>query len=141
MHTEISGETHHSVNTDDKHSACDISDEDPRPAKRRTESKLYFPQVIDADRYWEVRKIVGKEYINGVLHYWVDWYPTPEPEDSLEHAMELVDDFEAQLQGQCGVKAGRGRPGLKRGEREVVEVDASGGQQHKRPRGRPRKQT
>jgi hypothetical protein len=31
-HTEISSETHHSVNTDD---ACDTGDEDPRPAKRR----------------------------------------------------------------------------------------------------------
>ena len=31
-HTEISSETHHSVNTDD---TCDTGDEDPRPAKRR----------------------------------------------------------------------------------------------------------
>ncbi len=35
MHTEISSDTHHSVNTDDNHKACDTSDEDPRPAKRR----------------------------------------------------------------------------------------------------------
>ena len=35
MHTEISSDTHHSVNTDDNHNACDTSDEDPRPAKRR----------------------------------------------------------------------------------------------------------
>jgi hypothetical protein len=37
MHTEteISSETHHSVNTDDNHNTCDTDDEDPRPAKRR----------------------------------------------------------------------------------------------------------
>jgi hypothetical protein len=35
MHTEISSDTHHSVNTDDNHNTCDTSDEDPRPAKRR----------------------------------------------------------------------------------------------------------
>ncbi len=34
-YTEINSETHHSVNTDDNHNACDTSDEDPRPAKRR----------------------------------------------------------------------------------------------------------
>jgi hypothetical protein len=35
MHTEISSDTHHSVNTDNNYNACDISDEDLRPAKRR----------------------------------------------------------------------------------------------------------
>jgi len=35
MYTEISSDTHPSVNTDDNHNACDTSDEDPRPAKRR----------------------------------------------------------------------------------------------------------
>ncbi|KAI2601748.1 hypothetical protein GGR54DRAFT_70627 [Hypoxylon sp. NC1633] len=37
IHTEISNETHHSVNTDDNHNTCETSDEDEdlRPAKRR----------------------------------------------------------------------------------------------------------
>jgi hypothetical protein len=35
MHTEMSSETHHSINTDDDHNTCDTSDEDPQPAKRR----------------------------------------------------------------------------------------------------------
>jgi len=35
MHTEISSDTYYSVNTDDNHNACDTSDEDPQPAKRR----------------------------------------------------------------------------------------------------------
>ncbi|KAF8847684.1 hypothetical protein BDZ45DRAFT_754641 [Acephala macrosclerotiorum] len=35
MHTKISNDNYHSVNTDDSHNTCDTSDEDPRPAKRR----------------------------------------------------------------------------------------------------------
>ena len=35
MHTEISSDTYYFVNTDNNHNACDTSDEDPRPAKRR----------------------------------------------------------------------------------------------------------
>jgi hypothetical protein len=35
MYAEISSDTHHSANTDDNYNACDTSDEDPRPAKRR----------------------------------------------------------------------------------------------------------
>jgi hypothetical protein len=35
MHTELSSDTHHSVKTDHNHNACETSDEDPRPAKRR----------------------------------------------------------------------------------------------------------
>ena len=35
MYTEISNDTHHSVNADNSHNACDTGDEDPRPAKRR----------------------------------------------------------------------------------------------------------
>jgi hypothetical protein len=35
MHTEISSDTHYSVNNDDNYNIYDINDEDPRPAKRR----------------------------------------------------------------------------------------------------------
>jgi hypothetical protein len=35
MHTEISSEIHHSVNTNNNPNTCDTSDEDPRPTKRR----------------------------------------------------------------------------------------------------------
>jgi hypothetical protein len=35
MYTEISNDTHHSVNTDDSHNTCDADDENPQPAKRR----------------------------------------------------------------------------------------------------------
>jgi hypothetical protein len=35
MHIEINNDNHHSVNTDDSHNTYNISDEDPRPTKRR----------------------------------------------------------------------------------------------------------
>jgi len=97
-------------------------------------------QVIDANQDWEVRRIIGKEDIDGVLHYLVEWSPTLAPEHLLGHAKELVDEFEARLRAQRGAKNERGA-GLKRGEQAVIEADASGGQQEKRRRGRPRKQT
>jgi hypothetical protein len=52
-------------------------------------------------------KFIGREDVDGVLHYLVEWCPTIEPEYSLEHANELVDEFEAQLPAQRGVKSGR----------------------------------
>jgi hypothetical protein len=49
------------------------------------------PEVTDTRRDWEVRKIIGKEYVDDVLHYLVEWCPTLEPVHSLEHAKELVE--------------------------------------------------
>ena len=54
-------------------------------------------QATDDNQDWEVRKIIGKEDIDGVLHYLVDWSPTLVPEHSLGHAKELVDEFEGRL--------------------------------------------
>jgi hypothetical protein len=88
-----------------------------------TEPQLCL-QVIDDDQDWEVRQIIGKEEVDGVLHYMVDWHPTLIPEESLGHAKELVDKFEARLQSQRRVKSGQRGPGLKRGERAVAKADA-----------------
>ncbi|KAH6667669.1 hypothetical protein B0J14DRAFT_169312 [Halenospora varia] len=96
-------------------------------------------QVIDADQQWDVRRIIGKEDVDGVLHYWVAWCETLEPEPSLGHAKELVDEFEARLLAKREVKNGPKKPGLKRREHAVVGADASA-QQQKRRHGRPRKQ-
>jgi hypothetical protein len=74
-----------------------------------------------------------------VLHYLVEWCPTLEPVHSLEHAKELVDEFEVRLLALRKDKVQMG-PGVKRDGQAVMEADVSGGQQKKRPRGRPRKQ-
>jgi hypothetical protein len=61
--------------------------------------------VINAKQDWEVRKIIGKEDIDGVLP----------PEHSLGHVKELVDKFEAQLRAQREANNGRGGRGVASG--------------------------
>lgn len=48
-------------------------------------------EVINANTDWEVRTIIGREEVAGVLHYLVEWCPTLESEYSLGHAKERVD--------------------------------------------------
>jgi hypothetical protein len=67
----------------------------------RTEPQL-AAHVINAKQDWEVRKIIGKEDIDGVLP----------PEHSLGHVKELVDKFEARLQAQR--EANNGQRGTRR---------------------------
>jgi hypothetical protein len=64
------------------------------------------PEVNDTSWEWDVRDFIGKEYVN-VLHYIVEWCPTLEPVHSLEHAKELVDEFEARLPALRKDKKGR----------------------------------
>jgi hypothetical protein len=115
-----------------------LRDHGINPAASPTELQLTV-QAIDDNHDWEVRKVIGKEVVDGLLHYLVDWTPTLVPRHSLGHANGLVDEFEAGLQAKREGKNGQGGLGLKRGER-AVEANASGGQQQKRQRGRPRRQ-
>jgi hypothetical protein len=36
----------------------------------------FSPELEDFSQDWEVREVIGKEYIDGVLHYMVEWSPT-----------------------------------------------------------------
>lgn len=97
------------------------------------------PELADPAQDWEVSEIIGKEYINGEVHYMVKWSPTLEPASSLEHAKELVDEFEARLRAlhsgkgrRVGSLAKQGRPAIKKG-------NIIGAKQQQRPRGQPRK--
>ena len=99
-----------------------------------------FPEVVEASRDWEVSKIIGKEYVNGVLHYLVKWCPTLEPVHSLEHAKGLVDEFEARLTALRKDKGGRVGLGAKRDRQMMIGGDTSGGLQKKGRPGQPRKQ-
>ncbi|KAH6704183.1 hypothetical protein BKA61DRAFT_183609 [Leptodontidium sp. MPI-SDFR-AT-0119] len=97
------------------------------------------PVLTDVDPDWDVRAIIGKEDLDGVSYYLVDWHPTLLPVQSLGHAKELVDEFEARIRAQRGVK--RGGLGLNTRQKASVEAKALSGQQGKKRRGRPRKQT
>jgi len=46
---------------------------------------------------WEICNIVGKEDVNGVLHYWVQWSATLVPKYEMGEAKALVARFEAGL--------------------------------------------
>lgn len=97
------------------------------------------PEVTNTDRDWEVRKIIGKEYVDGMLHYLVEWCPTLEPVHSLEHAKELVDEFEARLIAIRMDKERRKELAVKR-EGQSMGAHVSSDRQKKRRWGRPRKQ-
>lgn len=99
------------------------------------------PMVTDVDQDWDVREIIGKEDLDGVTYYLVDWHPTLLPGHSLGHAKELVQKFEARIRAQRGVNHKRGGLGSKARQKASVEAQVSSGQQGKKPRGRPRKQT
>ena len=89
--------------------------------------------LTDVDPDWDVREIIGKEDLDGVSYYLVDWHPTLLPVHSLGHAKELVDEFEARIRAQRGFKRG----GLGSITRQKAGVKGTG----KKARGRPRKRT
>jgi hypothetical protein len=75
---------------------------------------LAEPQaVVEANdkQEWEICDIIGKEDIDGIVYYWVDWSATLVPKYELKKAKALVDKFEARLraQGQQRRRRRRGR--------------------------------
>jgi hypothetical protein len=161
---EIRGGIYHSEDGIHTHNTKNEDDKGPRPAKRQrklrsepievlpplrghgispttppTEPQLAV-QAIDDNQDWEVHKIIGKEDVDGELHYLVDWSPTLVRENALGHAKELVDEFEARVLAKREIKNRQKGPGLKRRKCAVVKADGSVGQQQKRRRGRPGKQ-
>jgi hypothetical protein len=67
-------------------------------------------EVVDTDQEWEIRDIIGKGDVDGVVHYLVEWNPTLVPKYALENAKEMVNKFEARLRAQVRQEKGRGRP-------------------------------
>jgi hypothetical protein len=85
-------------------------------------------QAICTNQAWEVCKIIGKEVVNGVLHYWVHWAKTLEPKHSLGDAKEIVDKFEARLSAKREVKKGKKGLGSNRSKHMAApSKDTKGG--------------
>jgi hypothetical protein len=100
-------------------------------------------EVTDNKQEWEICDIVGKEDVDGVPHYWVQWSVTLVPKSEMRHAAALVARFEAGLRAQRRHKGGRGRgrlPPSKAGKQAVAGARVIGKTQQKKGRGRPRKQ-
>src|SRR5436190_21490605 len=101
------------------------------------------PQVAEVanKQEWEICDIVGKEDVDGVPHYWVQWSVTLVPKYEMGEAKALVARFEAGLRVQGKQKVGKGRgrlPPSIPGKRAIAGVRTKGETQ-KRGRGRPRK--
>ena len=78
---------------------------------------------VDDNQEWGIRDIFGKEDIDGVVHYLVDWNVTLVPKYALNKAKGLVDKFEARLRVQRRQWDGgeqRRLPRLKPGRQAVV---------------------
>ena len=88
----------------------------PSPAKSHSDDVLpsfarpcYVAQVEDACRDREFHNIIGKEYIDGEVHYMVDWVPTLVRGHILRkaQAQPLISSFEARCQSYK--EGGRGK--------------------------------
>jgi hypothetical protein len=55
----------------------------------------------DSKQEWEICDIIGKEDVDGVVHYLVEWSATLVPKYELGKAKALVEKFEARLRAQA----------------------------------------
>lgn len=105
-----------------------------RASPRDCARPCYVAQVEDAYREREFHDIIGKEYIDGEVHYLVDWVPTLVRGHILRkaQAQALISRFEARCQAP---KEKRKREGSDRPK----GFEAADGTRQRRQRGRPRK--
>jgi len=143
------GNTNSSECSGSSHSIDDEDDKGPRAAKRQKRDAHSLPieksepasPGIDPDQEWEIRNIVGRKTVGGIVHYLVDWEPTWMAELELDGARELIDGFVAQLQcvqRESWDEAGEGcysRLGHKIGSSDSLSKGEP------KRRGRPRKRT
>ena len=135
------------------YSINDADDKELQPAKRQkrdayspnatplklsnTEKSELASLAMDFDQEWEIRNIVDRKAVGGIVYYLVDWKPTWMGEFELDGARELVDAFVAQsIRHESWDGAGEGccsRLGHKiRGSDSLSKAEP-------RSRGRPRK--
>jgi hypothetical protein len=93
----------------------------------------------DVDAEWEIDgDLMGKEVIDGEVHYLVPWKPTLVPATLMQNALELINSFEARFRAQSGKSVEGARVAKK------IATSRKSSQHGKdttaRRRGRPRKQ-
>jgi hypothetical protein len=99
-------------------------------------------EVANDNQEWEICDIVGKEDVDGVPHYWIQWSITLVPKSEMGKARALVARFKAGLRAQQERKGEKGRGRLlpsKAGNQAAAGVCTTGQTQQK-GRGRPWKQ-
>jgi hypothetical protein len=105
-------------------------------------ARLQEVSEVNCDQEWEIQDIIGKEVVDGVVHYWVQWEATLLPEHESPKTKALVKKFEARRRAQARQKdvdaEGQGNVPVWKAGRQAI-MGASITRQQKRPRGRPRK--
>ncbi|KAM9875413.1 hypothetical protein VDGL01_10475 [Verticillium dahliae] len=73
-----------------------------------TGSEQGRPIDVVADGEWEITELIGKEIIQGKVHYLVRWQATLVPEDEI-NAPELISRFEAKFRVKASLHTGSSR--------------------------------
>ena len=47
-------------------------------------------EAVDADQEWDIYDVVGKEDVNGVVYYLVEWNPTLVSKYALKNASHFL---------------------------------------------------
>jgi hypothetical protein len=79
------------------------------PAPDEPEMPEQAVEVVNDKQEWEICDIIGKEDVDGVPHYWVQWSATLVPKYEMGKARALVARFEARHGAQRKQKGGKGR--------------------------------
>jgi hypothetical protein len=74
--------------------------------------------------------IIGKEDVDGVPHYWVQWNATLVPKYEMERARALIAKFEAGLRAQRKQKGEKGQD-----RQAITKARTTGGTQQRKERG------
>ena len=78
------------------------------PAPDDPEMPKQAVEVANDKQEWEICNIIGKEDVDGVPHYWVQWSATLVPKCEMGKARALMARFEAGLQAQRTVAQAEG---------------------------------
>jgi hypothetical protein len=108
------------------------------PAPDDPEMPEQAVEVANDKQEWEICDIIGKEDVDGVPHYWVQWSATLVPKCEMGKARALIARFEAGLRAQRKQRKQKGGKG--RGRPFPSRAGKQAGTRAKKGRGRPRKQ-
>jgi hypothetical protein len=79
------------------------------PAPNDPEMLEWAVEVANENQEWEICDIIGKEDVDGVPHYWVQWSATLVPKCEIGKARALIARFKAGLRAQRKQKGGKRR--------------------------------
>jgi hypothetical protein len=122
----------------DGHSATLAGNPSIIPTLHNPEMLEQVVEVANDKQEWKIFDILGKEDVDRVLHYWVQWSATLVPKCDMRKARALIARFEARLRAQGRQRGGNGRGRLlpsKAAKQAAAGAWATGEMQQKKGRG------